>query len=88
MLKIILHKKDHPKRMVLANWRVCRLCTFDVSCFQALRANISALHLAVELDRDLLDIRAESTIRDTMRMADVTTSAGCFTADLTYFGHS
>ena len=64
------------------------LCALDVTCFEALRANVRAFDLAIELDRDLLDVRAEGTIGDTMRMADITTSARCFTADLTYFGHS
>lgn len=51
-------------------------------------ANVRTFDLAIEFDRDLLDVRTEGTIGNTMRMADITTSARCFTADLTYFGHS
>lgn len=64
------------------------LCALDVTSLEALGAYVSTLDLAIELDGDLLDVRTEGTIRDAMRVADVTTSARCFTADLTYFGHS
>lgn len=64
------------------------LCALDITSLQALGAHVSALDLAIELDSDLLDVRTEGTIRDAMRVADITTSAWCFTADLTYFGHS
>ena len=50
------------------------LCALDVTCFEALRANVRTFDLAIEFDRDLLDVRTEGTIGNTMRMADITTS--------------
>ena len=64
------------------------LCALDVTSLEAFSTHIGALDLAVELYCDLLDVRTEGTVRDAVRVADVTTSAWCFTADLTYFGHS
>lgn len=74
--------------MVLEDSARYPLCALDVTSLEAFRAHVSTLDLAIELDGDLLDVRTEGTIRDAMRVADVTTSAWCFTADLTYFGHS
>lgn len=35
-------------------------------------ANVRTFDLAIEFDRDLLDVRTEGTIGNTMRMADIT----------------
>lgn len=74
--------------MVSKNRTRYPLCALDVTRLEALGANVSTLDLTIELDGDLLDVRTEGTIRNAMRVADVTTSARCFTTDLTYFGHS
>ena len=64
------------------------LCALYLSSLHALGANVSTLYLAVYLDGNLLDVRTESAVAYTMRVADATTSAGCLTADLANFGHS
>jgi hypothetical protein len=85
---IILHKKDHPNGWSSSSTQDYLLCALDITSLEALGAHICALDLTIELDSNLLDVRAEGTIRNAMRVADITTSAWCFTTDLTYFGHS
>lgn len=59
------------------------------SCqLHALSANICTLNFTVNLDGNLLDVRTEGAVAYAMRVADATTSDGCFTADLANFGHS
>ena len=64
------------------------LCALDLAGLHALGAYVCALYLAVNLDGDLLDVRTEGAVAYAMRVADATTSNGCLTADLAYFGHS
>lgn len=81
----MLYKQD---RFSSVQKRCVKLSAFDLTGLHAFGADISALYLAVHLDGDLLDVRAEGTVAYAMRVADATTSAWCFTADLANFGHS
>ena len=73
--------------MPSSTWKV-ELCALYLAGLHALGAYVGALYLTVNLDGDLLDVRTEGAIAYAMRVADATTSNGCLTADLAYFGHS
>lgn len=57
-----------------------RLTALDLAGFHALRADIHLLRRAIDHDRHLLDVRMEHAIGDTVRVADVATRGGMFTA--------
>ena len=63
------------------------LCALDVTCFEALRANVRTFDLAIEFDRDLLDVRTEGTIGYAVGVADAATGHGVLTANFTNLGH-
>lgn len=55
-----------------------RLCALDLASLHALGAHIGLLDLAVQLNGDLLYVRAEHTVGHAMRVADVASCNGAF----------
>lgn len=71
---------------------VCQHCrrlvyAFDVTGFQALRADIRTFDLTIQFDGGLLHIGTEHTIGNAMRMAHVMASTRGFPANFTNLGH-
>ena len=65
------------------------LGALDLAGLHATRANVSLAHMALGVaDGDLLDIGLEPTVRNAVRVADITTCSGLLAAYFTNLRHS